>query len=84
MKILGKTHVLIMSLIAFSFAVWIQIVFWNWWFNTQRQPRTFPCTYIKGSCTVKPTYKNCKQFGQVPISVCETRLNYGDFSNGNR
>ena len=35
----------------------------------------FPCTYIEGKCTKKPTYKNCKQFGSVPDHVCEFKLN---------
>ena len=33
----------------------------------------FPCTYIKGMCTVKPTWKKCG--GGVPISYCEMKLN---------
>ena len=35
----------------------------------------FPCTYIEGKCTKKPTYKNCKQFGSVPDHICEFKLN---------
>ena len=35
----------------------------------------FPCTYIEGKCTKKPTNKNCKQFGSVPDHICEFKLN---------
>ena len=48
--------------------------------NTEIQRRKyeksrFPCTYISGICTVKPTYKNCQHMGGVPENVCERRLN---------
>lgn len=33
----------------------------------------FRCTYIKGMCTVKPTWKNCG--GGVPMDYCEMKLN---------
>ena len=36
---------------------------------------SFPCTYISGMCTNKPTYDNCKFFGSVPEHVCEDKLN---------
>ena len=36
---------------------------------------SFPCTYISGMCTKKPSYKNCKFFGSVPEHVCEDKLN---------
>ena len=36
---------------------------------------SFPCTYISGMCTKKPTYDNCKFFGAVPEHVCEDKLN---------
>ncbi len=39
------------------------------------RPKTFPCTYISGKCTVKPTWKNCQNMGGVPENVCERRLN---------
>ena len=39
------------------------------------KPKTFPCTYIKGKCTVKPTYKNCEKVGSVPYDYCEAVLN---------
>ena len=48
--------------------------------NTEIQKRKyeksrFPCTYISGKCTIKPTYKNCLKFGHIPENVCEQRLN---------
>ena len=39
------------------------------------KPKTFPCTYISGKCTVKPTYKNCQKVGAVPHDYCEAVLN---------
>lgn len=39
------------------------------------KPKTFPCTYISGMCTVKPTYKNCEKVGGVPYDYCEQVLN---------
>ena len=36
---------------------------------------SFPCTYISGMCTKKPTYDNCKFYGSVPEHVCEDKLN---------
>ena len=41
----------------------------------QNKPKTFPCTYIKGKCTLKPTYENCKKVGSVPHDYCEAVLN---------
>ena len=82
MKFLGKTHKIIMWIILLTLCIWIEYTLIKLWFITQTQKRTFPCTYISGSCTVKPTYENCLEFGNVPIGVCETRLNYGDFSSG--
>ena len=41
------------------------------------KPKTFPCTYIQGTCTVKPTYKNCEKVGSVPYDYCERVLNRG-------
>ena len=71
-----------MFIILFACAIWIQYTLIKFYFISKQRPRTFPCTYISGSCTKKPTYENCEQFGNVPIGVCETRLNYGDFSSG--
>ena len=39
------------------------------------KPKTFPCTYISGKCTVKPTWKNCQNMGSIPVNECERRLN---------
>ena len=42
----------------------------------ERYKRThFNCTYIKGMCTKKPTYENCKPFGSIPVHMCEEKLN---------
>ena len=41
----------------------------------QNKPKTFPCTYIQGTCTIKPTYKNCEKVGSVPYDYCEAVLN---------
>ena len=79
MKFLGKTHKIIMWLILFACVIWMEYTLIKLWFVAKYQQRTFPCTYISGTCTVKPTYENCLQFGNIPIGVCETRLNYGDF-----
>ena len=75
MKFLGKTHMIIMWTILFACAVWMEIELIKIWFMIQKQQETFACTYISGTCTVKPTYKNCFEFGHVPLDVCERRLN---------
>ncbi len=67
--------------ILFTCTILVEIKLIEMWYEAQIQQRAFPCTYISGSCTKKPTYKNCKRFGSVPISVCEMKLNYGDFTN---
>ena len=42
----------------------------------ERYKRThFNCTYIKGMCSKKPTYENCKSYGGIPVHLCEKRLN---------
>ena len=80
MKFLGKIHIIIMLAALFIFAVWEEIQLIKFYFVTQKQQQqTFPCTYISGSCTVKPTYDNCKVFGSTTDDDCERRLNYGDF-----
>ena len=76
MKFLGKTHIIILWIIAFSFAVWMEIVLIELWFISQKQQETFPCTYISGTCTVKPTYTNCEVFGSTTVDDCERRLNF--------
>ena len=75
MKFLGKTHLIIMWTIAFAFAVWMEIELIKIYFAIQNKQEPFPCTYISGQCTIKPTYKNCLKFGHIPVNVCEQRLN---------
>ena len=41
----------------------------------EKKSKEFPCTYISGRCTVKPTYKNCEKVGSVPYDYCEAVLN---------
>ena len=80
MKFFGKTHIIIMWTIAFAFAVWMEIELIKLYFEAERQQqKTFPCTYISGTCTVKPTYTNCKVFGSTTDDDCERKLNYDDF-----
>ena len=43
--------------------------------NRELKRSSFPCTYISGMCTKKPTYENCKEVGSVPEHVCEDKLN---------
>lgn len=43
----------------------------------ERYKRThFRCTYIEGMCTKKPSYKNCKVYGSIPLHLCEEKLNH--------
>tara|TARA_Y100001963_G_C6447301_1_gene294198 strand:+ start:199 stop:468 length:270 start_codon:yes stop_codon:yes gene_type:complete len=72
---------LIFWAILFTCVILVEFKLIEMWYEAQKRQRTFPCTYISGSCTKKPTYKNCKRFGSVPIGVCEMKLNYGDFTN---
>tara|TARA_B000000460_G_C21423734_1_gene352058 strand:- start:562 stop:804 length:243 start_codon:yes stop_codon:yes gene_type:complete len=76
-KFLGKTHVVILFVIAFSFAVYIEIILINSYFEAKKYEKThFPCTYISGTCTVKPTYKNCEKLNLIiPDNECERILN---------
>ena len=41
----------------------------------KKKSKEFPCTYISGKCTVKPTYKNCEKVGAVPYDYCEAAIN---------
>ena len=41
----------------------------------KKKSKEFPCTYISGRCTVKPTYKNCEKVGAVPYDYCEAAIN---------
>ena len=75
MKFLGKTHLIIMWTIAFAFAVWMEVQLIKIYFATQNKQEPFPCTYISGQCTVKPTYTNCEIFGSTTVDDCERRLN---------
>ena len=47
----------------------------NTMIQDKQKPKKFPCTYISGKCTVKPTYKNCQKVGIVPYDYCERKLN---------
>ena len=61
--------------ILFACAVWMEIQLIKIYFATQNKQEPFPCTYIPGKCTIKPTYENCKHMGGIPLHVCEHRLN---------
>ena len=53
---------------------YISLLFVNEYKQKKEYRRThFPCTYIKGMCTVKPTWKNCG--GGIPLDYCELKLN---------
>ena len=77
MKFFGRTHMIIIWSILFAFVIWIEIELIKLYFISQKQQQqqVFPCTYISGSCTIKPTYDNCKIFGSIPDSECERKLN---------
>ena len=75
MKFLGKPHLIIMWAILFAGAIWMEVQLIKIYFATQNIQQYFPCTYISGQCTIKPTYKNCLKFGHIPENVCEQRLN---------
>ena len=58
----------------FLLIVYIQFIAINGWIKHKEYKRThFPCTYIKGECTIKPTWENCS--GGVPVGYCERQLN---------
>ena len=59
---------------AFVFAYMLFIMM-NTMIQNKKKPKVFPCTYIQGKCTVKPTYKNCQKVGTVPYDYCERKLN---------
>ena len=53
---------------------YISLLFINEYKQKKEYEKThFPCTYIKGMCTVKPTWKNCG--GGIPLDYCELKLN---------
>ena len=67
---------IIMWFILFLCVVWIEIELIRMYVSKQQQQhKTFPCTYISGSCTIKPTYENCLKLGHIPDNECERRLN---------
>ena len=35
----------------------------------------FKCTYIEGMCNKKPTWKKCQMYGEIPVHLCEKKLN---------
>ena len=77
MKFFGKTHIMILLVILFSFAIYIEIILINSYFEAKKYEEThFPCTYISGTCTVKPTYENCETLNlHLPEDECERILN---------
>ena len=77
MKFFGKTHIIILFIIAFSFAVYIEIVLIKSYLIEKKYEEIhFPCTHISGMCTVKPTYENCETIKlHLPDNVCERILN---------
>ena len=75
MKFLGKPHLIIMWAILFACGIWIEVQLIKLYFVSQKQQQVFPCTYISGTCTVKPTYKNCLKFGSTTDDDCERKLN---------
>jgi len=76
-KFFGKTHIMILFVILFSFAIYIEIILINSYFEAKKYEEThFPCTYISGTCTVKPTYENCETLNlHLPEDECERILN---------
>ena len=76
MKFFGKTHITILFIIAFAFAVWLEIQLIKIYYVIQNRQEPFPCTYISGTCTVKPTYENCEKLNLIiPEDECERILN---------
>ena len=65
----------IFGLCVAAVAAYMLFIVLNTMIQNKKKLRSFPCTYISGKCTIKPTYKNCKHLGSIPIHVCEQRLN---------
>ena len=65
----------IFGLFVAAVAAYMLFIVLNTMIQNKKKPRSFPCTYISGKCTIKPTYKNCLKFGHIPENVCEQRLN---------
>ena len=61
-------------IVGIIFAYMLFIVL-NTMIQEKKKPKIFPCTYIQGKCTIKPTYENCKKVGSVPYDYCERKLN---------
>ena len=77
MKFFGKTHIIILWVIGFTFAVYMEIVLIKSYLIEKKYEEIhFPCTHISGMCTVKPTYENCETIKlHLPDNVCERILN---------
>ena len=65
----------IFGLFIAAVAAYMLFIVLNTMIQNKKKPRSFPCTYISGKCTIKPTYENCKHMGGIPIHICERRLN---------
>jgi len=65
----------ILGLLVACVAAYMLFIVLNTMIQNKKKPKTFPCTYISGTCTVKPTYKNCQPLGGIPLHLCEMRLN---------
>ena len=65
----------IIGLIVAIIAAYMLFVVLNTMIQNKKKPKQFPCTYISGKCTVKPTWKNCQRMGSIPVHICERRLN---------
>ena len=64
----------ILGILIFLLVVYIEFIVINSYIKQKKYDRThFPCTYIKGMCTIKPTWKNCS--GGMPYNYCERILN---------
>ena len=77
MKFFSKTHIIILCVIVFAFALYLEIVLINSYYVTKEYDEAhFPCTHISGTCTVKPTYENCETLNlHLPDDECERILN---------
>ncbi len=64
----------ILGILIFLLVVYIEFIVINSYIKKKKYDRThFPCTYIQGMCTIKPTWKNCS--GGMPLGYCERILN---------
>ena len=61
-------------ILLFILVAYIEVLIINGFIREREYKRThFPCMYIPGICTVKPTYDKCS--GGEPQSYCERKLN---------